>query len=67
MAQQPLFDVILHVFGDTETGAGIYDVSIIDRYHKRGDIIGQTEANSLDEALEFARGAVTAFMEGTRD
>lgn len=68
--KQPLFDVVLNVFGDTNTGGGIYDVTIVDRYdapgHTPGDVIGRHEATSLDDAMTFARGAVTAFMEGTQ-
>lgn len=65
MSYQPLFDVVLHVYGDPETGTGLYDVDIIDRHRNRGEVIGQHQANSLDDAITFAKGAVTAFMEGT--
>lgn len=70
----PLFDVVISVSGDDETGSGIYDVTIIDRYHETrsganwhlSDVIGQkTDLHSLDDAMEFAKGAVTAFMKGT--
>lgn len=68
--KQPLFDVVLNVFGDTNTGGGVYDVTIVDRYdapgHTLGDVIGRHEASSFDDAMAFARGAVTAFMEGTQ-
>lgn len=67
---QRLFDVVLEVSGDSETGGGVYDVKIVDRYdapgHTPGDIIGQHEALNLADAMEFARGAVTAFMKGTQ-
>ncbi|WP_431231472.1 hypothetical protein ACQ856_18090 [Mycolicibacterium psychrotolerans] len=70
MTVQRLFDVVLEVSGDTETGGGLYDVTITDRYdgpgHTPGAIIGRHEARNLDDALAFARGAVTAFMEGTQ-
>lgn len=62
----PLFDVVISVSGDDETGTGIYTVKVIDRYHQGDDVIGQKyDMHSLDEAMEFAKGAVTAFMEGT--
>jgi hypothetical protein len=62
----PLFDVVISVSGDDETGGGIYEVTIIDRYHPENDVIGRKECmHSLDDAIEFAKGAVTAFMEGT--
>lgn len=64
--RRPLFDVILHVEGEDETGTGIYSVEIVDRFHKRGDIIGhKSNLLSLDEAMAFAKGAVTEFMKGT--
>lgn len=64
--RRPLFDVIISVEGDDDTGAGIYSVQIVDRYHKRGDIIGHKSGLlNLDEAMAFAKGAVTAFTEGT--
>ncbi|WAB10153.1 hypothetical protein SEA_GRAVAILLIA_44 [Mycobacterium phage Gravaillia] len=64
-----LFDVVLEVSGDPATGGGIYDVSVVDRYdapgHTPGDVIGRHEAHNLADAMEFAWGAVTAFMKGT--
>lgn len=66
MSTTPLFGVIISVDGDDDTGEGIYDVQIVDRYNDFGDVIGEkTNMRSLDEAMEFAKGAVTAFMEGT--
>jgi hypothetical protein len=61
----PLFDVNIHVFG-TDQGTGYYTVTIFDRYHPGENLIGgKTGMTNLDEAIEFAKGAVTAFMEGT--
>ncbi|GJJ20066.1 hypothetical protein [Mycolicibacterium mageritense] len=66
MTKRPLFDVTIAVSGNDDTGTGIYDVTIVDRYHKRGDIIGEKrDLTSLDDAIVFAKGAVTAFMQGT--
>lgn len=63
----PLFDVIISVQGDDETGGGIYTVQIIDRYHKHTKVVDEKrEMTSLNDALAFAKGAVTAFMEGTQ-
>ena len=66
-----LFDVLISVSGDNNTGTGIYDVFIIDKYHAGNDdtyfsVVGQkSNLTSLDQAIEFAKVAVTAFMEGT--
>ena len=66
MSKRPLFDVTISVFRDEATGEGVYDVLIIDRYHKVAEQIGQKyDMSSLDEAIEFAKGGVTAFMQGT--
>jgi len=67
MTPRPLFDVVISVSGN-DAGAGVYDVTIIDRYHgKKDDWIGRkSDMSSLDEAMEFAKGSVTAFLEGTR-
>jgi len=66
MSKRPLVDVTISVFRDEATGEGVYDVLIIDRYSKVGEQIGQKyDMSSLDEAIEFATGAVTAFMQGT--
>lgn len=63
MTKRPLFDVVLAVHGDDDTGTGIYDVRIIDRYRDSGSLIGhKSDLTSLDEAMQFARGAVSAFM-----
>lgn len=66
----PLFDVVISVSGDDDTGGGVYDVTIVDRYdtpgHTPGDIIGRHEAHNLADAMQFARGAVTAFMKETQ-
>lgn len=64
----PLFDVVIQNAGDAETGEMFITVQLIDRYHDGPDIgkvIGEAECDSLDAALEWARGAVTAFMKGT--
>lgn len=67
MIPQPLFDVVIHVAGDNDTGqVGPFDVSIIDRYHKRGDIIGAHQADTLDDAIRFAKGAVNEFTRGVQ-
>jgi len=66
MSKRPLVDVTISVFRDEATGEGVYDVLIIDRYSKVGEQIGQKyDMSSLDEAIEFARDAVTAFMQDT--
>ena len=64
----PLFDVIISVYGDKDTGGGIYDVFIIDKYHGIDPWVMAHQSNmtSLDQAMQFAKGAVTAFMEGTK-
>lgn len=63
---RPLFDVVIHVSG-TDEGTGLYDVEIIDRYHKTADVIGRlTNLTSLDDAIGFAKGTVTAFMQGAQ-
>jgi hypothetical protein len=62
-----LFSVIINVDGDDETGRAIYEVHIVDRYHEDlvDKIIGaKINMHSLDEAMQFAKGAVTAFMSG---
>lgn len=65
----PLFDVVLQNAGDAETGEIFITVVIVDRYHDGPDIgkvIGESdEFDKLDDALEWARRAVTAFMKGT--
>lgn len=63
MTISSLFAVIINVDGNDETGCGIYDVRIVDRYSHPGHILGEkTNLDSLNEAIEFAKGAVTAFM-----
>lgn len=65
---RPLFDVVIHVSG-TDEGTGLYDVEIIDRYHKTADVIGRVavaDLTSLDDAIGFAKGTVTAFMQGAQ-
>lgn len=58
-----LFAVIINVDGDDETGCGIYDVRIVDRYSHPGHVLYEgTDLDSLDKAMEFAKGAVTVFM-----
>jgi hypothetical protein len=63
----PLFAVIIDVAG-TDEGTGVYDVTVVDRYHDDVDtVIGEkTDMRSLDEAMEFAKGAVTAFWKEPR-
>jgi hypothetical protein len=70
VTKTPLFDVVISVYGDESTGTGIYDVFIIDKYHGGpGDtpwvVAHQSNLTSLDQSMQFAKGAVTAFMEGT--
>jgi hypothetical protein len=63
-----LFDVTLEVSGNPDTGECFYNVVILDRYNQDGPfprVIGTSQAESLDAAMEFARGAVTAFLQGT--
>ena len=62
----PIFDVILSVSGDRFTGEHCTDVKIVGRYKQHdGELVGQKECRTLDEALEYAKGAVTAFLKGT--
>lgn len=64
--KQPLFDVIITAYGDNDTGHVSHTVRIVGRYQKHdGELIGQKYDCTLDQAIEFARGAVTAFLEGT--
>jgi hypothetical protein len=60
--KQPLFDVIITVLGDTETRDVSYDVSVLRLYTTREHIGVLDDAQRLEDALEFARGAVTAFL-----
>ena len=50
---------------DPATGGGVYDVSVIDRYHKRGDIIGELAYQQFRSSVAVRKGAVTAFTQGT--
>lgn len=65
----PLFDVVLCNTAD-EKGKLVIVVKLIDRYHDGPDVpklIGESpEFRSIDDAIEWARRAVTAFMEGTQ-
>ena len=63
----PLFEVKITAYGDTETGAGSNCVHIIGRHGKHdGEQVGELHDCTLDEAIEFTRGSVTAFMKGTQ-
>jgi hypothetical protein len=63
---ESLFDVMITACG-TQTGEFAHKVRIVNRYKQNdGALIGQRDCRTLEEALEFARGTVTAFMEGTR-
>jgi hypothetical protein len=62
-----LFDVTITSFGDDETGEFYFSARIIDRRPATdGALIGQQDAPTLNTAIAYARGAVTAFMEGTQ-
>lgn len=65
-----LFDIVIAVTGDQETGAYGMTGVLVDRYHTDefddGNIIGESEEfQRLDDVIAWAKGAVTAFMEGT--
>lgn len=65
MVKRPLFDVIISV--ESDDGAGVYKVNVVDRYHQSNDIIGhKSEMGSLDEAITFAKGVVTTFLHSTQ-
>lgn len=69
MKKRPLFDVLLEMYVNEETGTGVgfYDVSVIDRYNENGKIVGyKTELVGVDDAMEFAREAVSDFLRETR-
>lgn len=68
MVRRPLFDVTITVEGDDDTGAGIYGVIVVDRYkNKLGTIVDtKSDMSSLDQAMTFAKTAVSAFLKDTR-
>lgn len=65
--RRPLFDVVISVSGDEESGTLTYDVRIVDTRDDSSRLIGRATSpmTSLDEAMRFAKGAVSAFIEGT--
>jgi hypothetical protein len=61
-----LFDVVITAYGDIETGATTHGVRIVSRYKQDdGRVIGEKKDCSLPEAMQYASGAVVAFLEGT--
>lgn len=64
---RPLFDVTIAVsIADFPSGAAIYDVTVVDRYHKVSEVVDQAHGlHSLDESIEFAKGVVTDFLRAT--
>jgi hypothetical protein len=66
LMKQPMFDVTITACFDTETGKGSHDVRVVGRYKARdGELIGVKQDCTLDEAIDYAKGLVTAFMAGT--
>jgi hypothetical protein len=66
MLPDELFDVIISVSGDPVTRHAFYEVTVIDKYNFPGGEIGRkADMTSLDDAMEFAKGCVTAFLQGT--
>lgn len=64
---QPRFDVVISTLGDAETGEYQFDVEIIDRHHGQDNPAVLVERfDDPDDAIEWARGAVTAFMKGAK-
>jgi hypothetical protein len=64
---QRLFDVTIGTFGDSDSDAFEFDVRITDRrpyFDGRAIDAGSGFAHLVD-AIDYARGAVTAFMHGT--
>lgn len=65
---QPLFDVVLSTLGDSETGEFIIAVEVVKTLDPHNpESLGGKEfegPGALDSAIEWAKGAVTAFMEG---
>ena len=62
----PLFEVKITAYGDPDTGAVGHCVLITGRYKQHdGKDIGHLHDCTLDEAIEYAKGAVTTFLEGT--
>ena len=65
----PLFDVVLENAAD-DAGQLVITAKVIDRYHddeRDGATIGTSpEYRTIDDAIQWARGAVTAFLEGTQ-
>lgn len=67
-----LFDVTLSNYGNSETGEFAFRVEVVDTYNQGVGgrrVLGAQEftgTNALDEAVEWTKGAVTAFMRGTQ-
>jgi hypothetical protein len=61
--REPLFDVIISVDGDPDSGEFFTSVKIVDRCrHLDGSLIGEpSEFDTVDDAIEHARGAILAF------
>jgi D-aminopeptidase len=64
-----LFDVTLSTYGDAETGEFKITAEVVGMYNFPGGVVGGQEftgAGALDAAVEWAKGAVAAFMKGTK-
>jgi hypothetical protein len=65
--REPLFEVIITAFHDTETGRASHTVRAVARYRTHdGEEIGAGGFGPLEEALEFAREEVTRWMNETQ-
>ena len=63
---EPLFDVIIHTSHDD--GQPRFAVTLVDRFLAEPlDIPGSPEYSDLEDAISWARGAVTAFMEAAEE
>lgn len=66
--REPLFDVVLSTEADVVTQEHWIGVKVIDRrrQHDGETVVAQTDFPGLDAAMQFAREAVTEWMEGTQ-
>ena len=64
--KRPIFTVVIAVSTITGSPGGLYDVQVVDRYSKRGGVVGEMfDLPSLDAAILEAKELVTYFLSST--
>jgi hypothetical protein len=64
--KRPIFDVLIAVSTTTGSPGGLYDIKVVDRYSKRGGVVGEmVDLPSLDDAILEAKELVTHFLSST--